>query len=198
MSSFRRPSRPRDQTYVSWISCIGRQVLYHCCHLGRTPVSICIILYHYYIISINLHITIKVGTYGNKYASLNQCTECVGKVVCLFFLRYFLKPQLPKANVYKRLNYFSEVDCPLFIWKTSVPFSLPILPPLASGLKEQEKSMKPLSKSNEVKSKGEKRDWERAQVTDQRRQGGGSGGDAGMVVLRTEGLLRAGKSNTAM
>ena len=23
-------SRPRDQTHVSWVSCIGRQVLYHC------------------------------------------------------------------------------------------------------------------------------------------------------------------------
>lgn len=29
-----------------------------------------------------------------------------------------------------------------------------------------------------------------AQVKNQRCQGGGSGGDAGMVVLRTEGLLR--------
>ena len=45
--------------------------------------------YTYYItiISINLYITIKVGTYGNKYASLNQCTGCVGRVV--FFLFFF-------------------------------------------------------------------------------------------------------------
>ena len=27
-------SRPRDQTHVSYVSCIGRQVLYHQCHLG--------------------------------------------------------------------------------------------------------------------------------------------------------------------
>ena len=82
--------------------------------------------------------------------------------------------------------------------KDKCPFSLPILPPLTSGLKEQEKSMKLLSKRNEVKSKGEKRDWEMAQVKNQRCQGGGSGGDAGMVVLRTEGLLRVGKFNTEM
>ena len=37
-----------------------------------------------------------------------------------------------------------------------------------------------------------------AQVKNQRCQGGGSGGDAGMVVLRTEGLLRVGKFNTEM
>ena len=34
MSSSRRPSWPRDGTWVSYISCIGRWVLYHSCHLG--------------------------------------------------------------------------------------------------------------------------------------------------------------------
>jgi len=29
-------SRPRDQTHVSYVSYIGRQVLYHQCHLGRS------------------------------------------------------------------------------------------------------------------------------------------------------------------
>ena len=32
--SSRVSSRPRDQTCVSHVSCIGRQVLYHWCHLG--------------------------------------------------------------------------------------------------------------------------------------------------------------------
>ena len=27
-------SQPRDQTRISYVSCIGRQVLYHQCHLG--------------------------------------------------------------------------------------------------------------------------------------------------------------------
>ena len=33
--SSRGSSPPSDQTCVSYISCIGRQVLYHWCHLGR-------------------------------------------------------------------------------------------------------------------------------------------------------------------
>ena len=34
MPSSRRSSRPRDGTQVSYVSCIGRQVLYHLSHLG--------------------------------------------------------------------------------------------------------------------------------------------------------------------
>ena len=34
MPSSRGSSRPRDQTHVSYVSCIGRQVLYHWSHLG--------------------------------------------------------------------------------------------------------------------------------------------------------------------
>ena len=33
----REPSRPRDQTWVSYVSCIGRWVLYHSHHLGSPP-----------------------------------------------------------------------------------------------------------------------------------------------------------------
>ena len=34
MPSSRGSSRPRDQNHSSFVSCIGRQVLYHWCHLG--------------------------------------------------------------------------------------------------------------------------------------------------------------------
>ena len=34
ISYSRGSSRPRDQTCVSWISCVGRQILYQPCHLG--------------------------------------------------------------------------------------------------------------------------------------------------------------------
>ena len=34
MLSCRESSRPRDQTHVSYASCVGRQVLYHWSHLG--------------------------------------------------------------------------------------------------------------------------------------------------------------------
>ena len=30
ISSSRRSSRPRDQTHIFYISCIGRRILYHC------------------------------------------------------------------------------------------------------------------------------------------------------------------------
>ena len=30
----RESSQPRDQTHISYVSCIGSQVLYHQCHLG--------------------------------------------------------------------------------------------------------------------------------------------------------------------
>lgn len=34
MPSSRGSSRPRDRTHISYVSCIGRRVLYHECHLG--------------------------------------------------------------------------------------------------------------------------------------------------------------------
>ena len=36
LSFCRGSSQPRDQTWVSYISCIGRQVLYHWRHLGSS------------------------------------------------------------------------------------------------------------------------------------------------------------------
>ena len=37
ISFSRRSSRPRDQTCVSGISCFGRGIPYHLCHLGISP-----------------------------------------------------------------------------------------------------------------------------------------------------------------
>ena len=39
MPSSRGSSQPRDQTHVSYVSCIGRQVLYHYHHLGSPSKS---------------------------------------------------------------------------------------------------------------------------------------------------------------
>ena len=45
MPSSRRSSQPRDQMRVSYVSCIGKWVLYHWCHLGSPrfiiEISIC-------------------------------------------------------------------------------------------------------------------------------------------------------------
>ena len=35
----RGSSRPRDQTHISYVSCIGKQVLYHWCHLGSPKIT---------------------------------------------------------------------------------------------------------------------------------------------------------------
>ena len=40
--SYRGSSQPRDRTLVSYVSCTGRRVLYHRCHLG-SPITIIII-----------------------------------------------------------------------------------------------------------------------------------------------------------
>ena len=37
MPSSRGSSQPRDQTHISYVSCIGRRVLYQQCHLGSLP-----------------------------------------------------------------------------------------------------------------------------------------------------------------
>ena len=41
MSSSRGSSQPRDQTCVSYVSCIGRRFLYHECHLGIGHLASC-------------------------------------------------------------------------------------------------------------------------------------------------------------
>ena len=39
MPSSRGSSPPRDETCISYVSCIGRQVLYHWCHLGSPHIT---------------------------------------------------------------------------------------------------------------------------------------------------------------
>ena len=41
MPSSRGSSQPKDQTRISYVSCIGRWVLYHQCHLGSPHTSLC-------------------------------------------------------------------------------------------------------------------------------------------------------------
>jgi len=41
ISFFRGSSRPRDPMQVSYVSCIGRRLLYHQCHLGSPMITWC-------------------------------------------------------------------------------------------------------------------------------------------------------------
>ena len=47
MPSSRGSSQPRDQTHISYVSCIGRQFLYHHHHLGRP--QLCIYIYLFFL-----------------------------------------------------------------------------------------------------------------------------------------------------
>ena len=40
----RGSSRPRDQTHISYVSCIGKQVLYHWCHLGSPKITLSLMI----------------------------------------------------------------------------------------------------------------------------------------------------------
>ena len=57
MPSSRGSSRPRDRICVSYVSCIGRQVLYHWCHLGS---------------QINTQIKINIKRKKNRLSQLLQ------------------------------------------------------------------------------------------------------------------------------
>ena len=39
MPSSRGSSQPRDQTLILYVSCLGRQALYHWCHLGTQEIG---------------------------------------------------------------------------------------------------------------------------------------------------------------
>ena len=45
MPSYRGSPQPRDQICVSYVSCIGRQILYHQCHQGSPYTCICIFIF---------------------------------------------------------------------------------------------------------------------------------------------------------
>ena len=53
MPSSRGSSRPRDQSYISCVSCIGRQVFYHWRHL-RSPWSVSLVQFGHSVVSDSL------------------------------------------------------------------------------------------------------------------------------------------------
>ena len=78
VSSSRGSSRPGDRTLVCCISCLGRQVLYHWCHLGPSeqPMS------H--------HIYLSVLYYALLLCSFNRMPN--NNIKNSYFLNEFLKP----------------------------------------------------------------------------------------------------------
>ena len=47
-------SQPRDQNFISDISCLGRQVLYHRCHLGN-PGDLCVSFFFFQLLALLMH-----------------------------------------------------------------------------------------------------------------------------------------------
>ena len=67
-------SQPRDRTYISYVSCIDRQVLYHKCHLGSLHSTL---LFLFPVVGYNSrHILHQVRVPDEAYDSyLHQETE---------------------------------------------------------------------------------------------------------------------------
>ena len=60
--SSRKSSQQRDQPRISYISCVGRQMLYHKCHLGRLWGG-CTCIYIYTHVCAYMHIYVCVHTH---------------------------------------------------------------------------------------------------------------------------------------
>ena len=92
ISSSRGSSWPRDWTHASCVSCIGRQILYHLCHLG-SPIHISAFTY----------INIKYKYYL-KYVCVQSClTICdLWTVTC----------QAPLLKGFSRQEYWNRLPFP--------------------------------------------------------------------------------------
>ena len=64
ISFSRGSSRSRNQTRISYIACIGRQVLYHECHLGSP--DICSVLYSWFPLKVTLSERSLLTTSSNR------------------------------------------------------------------------------------------------------------------------------------
>ena len=92
MPSSKGSSWPRDQTHISYVSCIGRQVLYHWCHLGSPGKQ------DNYMQRIRLDYSLTAGTKIN----LN------GIILCFLWLN-----NIPLHYTYHIFIIDSSVDGPL-------------------------------------------------------------------------------------
>ena len=94
MPSSRGSFQPRDQMHVSNTSCIGRQVLYHKCYLGNTPLHlrpyVCVYIYIYIYMYIYMYICVYIYIHVYRYdykilgGSLPN-SQCEVWEVCFFF-----------------------------------------------------------------------------------------------------------------
>ena len=72
MPSFKGSSKAKNQTYVSYVSCIGRQVLFHWCHLGNPLICLkCL----FCVIMVLNYITMKVNMYEEERNLIGEAEQ---------------------------------------------------------------------------------------------------------------------------
>ena len=107
----RGSSRPSDQTRVSCISCIGRQVLHHQCHLGSP-------IFTYYILFINLlrrqeysHFPISLQNYSLPSCVVRNDFHLSSISLCMSSIQLTLSIQLLASigNPFHHCQVFREI-----------------------------------------------------------------------------------------
>ena len=90
ISSSRESSQPRDQIHISYVSCIGRQVLYHQCHLGSLYKYICVYLHIQICICIYIYIYTYILSNTFSQTSLRSINSLFLPFKYVSFVWYFL------------------------------------------------------------------------------------------------------------
>ena len=108
MPSSRGPSRPRDRTFISYVSFIGRWVLDHECHLGST---LLFLLLHLIPLSKGWYPFIAVFLSRDMFYQVSETWDTVNLIIRLDF-QWLLSPLCLQTS-----------ECPVILPK-SLPYIL--------------------------------------------------------------------------
>ena len=101
--SSRGSSQPRDQTYISCVSCIGRLVLYHCRYLG-SPFHYNVHLLNHYLKASAEKIRLNFET-GFLYAFWALISSVIWYCKCVSYTHTHTHTYYEHANFLKYLNH---------------------------------------------------------------------------------------------
>ena len=73
ISSSRGSSPPRGQTHVAYVSCIGKCVLYHQCHLGSLEHLLLIPKSKHYLSILGVGSGVELWKEGNRWSKILKC-----------------------------------------------------------------------------------------------------------------------------
>ena len=116
ISNSRGSSRPRDQTHVSWVSCTGRSILYHCAFWESThnvPLSQILMYWN----NFTSFMTLVSGTEAQWWSYYSNCPSkwrCSQVSICRSLLIFytllffsFIKASTNRVNDFQ--NYISTL-----------------------------------------------------------------------------------------